>query len=57
MHDLSPVKITSTKRDNLSGTQWRCKGHSEEGIEFHELRFISSTQAEAWSEESGENQV
>ena len=57
MHDLSTVKITSPKRNNLSGTQWRCKGHSEEGIEFHELRFISSTQVEGLSKEIGKNQV
>ena len=57
MHDLSTVKITSPKRNNLSGTQWRCKGHSEEGIEFHELRFISTTQVEGMTKETGKNKV
>ena len=27
------------------------------GYKYYELRFISSTQAEGWSKESGENQV
>ena len=57
MHDLSPIKISSPKRNSLSGTQWRCLGQTEEGIEYHELRFVSSTQVEGWSKESGRNQV
>ena len=57
MHDLSPTKIPSPKSNRLSRTQWRCIGQTEEGIEYLELRFISSTQAEGWSKESGENQV
>ena len=57
LHDLSPTKITSPKSNRLSGTQWRCKGQTKEGIEYHELRFISSTQVEGWSKESGENQA
>lgn len=51
MQELSPTTITSTKNELLHGTQWRCTAQLEEGIDFHEMRFISPYQVEGWSKD------
>ena len=57
MQELSPTSITPTKSDHLQGTQWRCTSQLEEGIEFHEMRFISPFQVEGWSKDRTQNRA
>jgi hypothetical protein len=50
--------ITSIKNSgSLKGTQWRCTTHIEEGIEFHEMRFVSPSQVEGWSKDRSQEKA
>ena len=51
MQELTPSTLSPKKGDRLLGTQWRCEGQVNDGIEFHELRFVAPNQVEGWSKE------
>ena len=53
----NPTTILTEKSAKLTGSHWRCTAHFEEGLEFHELRFISPYQVEGWSKEVNVNQA
>lgn len=57
MQELKPTTITSTKDDLLNDTLWRCTSQLEEGIDYHELRFISPHQVEGWSKDRTQNRA
>jgi len=58
MQELKPTTtIKSTKNNLLNGTKWRCTSELEEGIEYHEIRFVSPNKVEGWSKDRAKNQA